>query len=194
MRTLLLCKAIIILAALCYFQIQLNADLKGQLDGYKARYNQLQLSQASAEGALEGLQLSSYTQQLRLINSLADNQSKVKELLRMVQQKDFLIQSMTRGRVCTVTAYSPTVAQTDSTPFITANNKRVRPGIVAVSRDLFANGWKFGRKIYIKDYGVYTIDDLMNKRLRNSVDIFMFDTKKALQFGKKKIRAYLLGA
>lgn len=194
MRVLLLCKVIIILAAVCYFQYQLNSEMQSHLEGYKARYKQLQLSQASAEGSLEGLQLSSYTQQLRLINSLADNQSKVKELLRMVQQKDFMIQSMTRGRVCTISAYSPTVSQTDSTPFITANNKRVRDGIVAVSRDLFSSGWKFGRKIYIKDLGVFTIDDLMNKRMRNSVDIFMFDTKEALQFGRKKLRAYLLGA
>ncbi|GAB7082268.1 3D domain-containing protein [Megalodesulfovibrio paquesii] len=194
MRTLLLCKAILILGVICYFQYRLNQELETQLEGYRASYNQLQLAQASTEGALEGLQLSSYTQQLKLINSLADNKSKVTELLRMVQQKDFLIQSMTRGRVCTVTAYSPTVGQTDDTPFTTANNKRVRDGIVAVSRDLFANGWNFGRKIYIKDHGVYTIDDLMNERMRNSLDIFMFDTETALKFGKRQIRAYLLGA
>lgn len=194
MRTLLFCKAIIILAALGYFQYQHNKTLEAQLEDYKTRYNQLQLAQAGAEGALEGLQLSSYTQQLMLINSLADNKSKVTELLRMVQQKDFIIQSMTRGRVCTISAYSPTVGQTDDTPFITANNKRVRDGIVAVSRDLFANGWNFGRKIYIKDLGVYTIDDLMHERMRNSLDIFMFDTDSAIKFGKKQARAYLLGA
>ena len=36
----------------------------------------------------------------------------------------------------TITAYSPRKGETDNTPFITASNKRVREGIIALSRDL----------------------------------------------------------
>lgn len=102
------------------------------------------------------------------------------------------IQNLRRKRVLTVTAYSPRRGETDSTPFRTASNRKVRRGIVAVSRDLFDNGWVFGKKVYIKNYGIYTIDDLMASFKRNQVDIFMFETRKALHFGKKKLEVYLL--
>lgn len=95
-------------------------------------------------------------------------------------------------RIVKVTAYSPRSSETDSTPFITAYNTKVRPGIIAVSRDLFAKGWTFGRKVYIKSLGVFTIEDLMARRKKNQVDIFIPETTKALSFGKKNLEAYLL--
>ena len=95
-------------------------------------------------------------------------------------------------RTLTVTAYSPERNQTDDTPNITATNNRVRPGIVAVSRDLFDKGWVFGKKVYIKGMGIFTIDDLMHQRKRNQVDIFMPDTSQALEFGRQQRDVYLL--
>jgi len=91
-----------------------------------------------------------------------------------------------------VTAYSPRKAETDSTPYITASMTKVKHGIVAVSRDLFEQGLVFGKKVYIEGYGIYTIEDLMNERFTNRIDIFMFDTRKALKFGKKKLVVALL--
>lgn len=102
------------------------------------------------------------------------------------------IQSLTPKRTLTVTAYSPRIRETDGTPYNTASNRRVREGIVAVSRDLFDNGWVFGKKVYIKQLGVFTIDDLMSGEKKNQLDIFMSDTKAALKFGKRKMEAYLL--
>ncbi|WP_051261624.1 3D domain-containing protein [Desulfovibrio inopinatus] len=92
----------------------------------------------------------------------------------------------------TVTAYSPRPQETDDTPGITASNTRVREGIVAVSRDLFRQGWVFGKKVYIKNHGVFTISDLMNKRKQKSMDIFMHNTNKALEFGRRKLEVILL--
>lgn len=97
-----------------------------------------------------------------------------------------------RVRRLTVTAYSPREVETDSDPFITASMQPVREGGVAVSRDLFYAGWVFGRKIYIEGYGIFVITDLMHSRKKEQIDIFMFNTKKALKFGKKKIRIALL--
>ncbi len=102
------------------------------------------------------------------------------------------ILDLKRTRKLTVTAYSPRVGETDDSPFHTASNKRVRQGIVAVSRDLFDAGWVFGKKVYIKNHGLFTIDDLMAARKRNQIDIFMFDTGAATAFGRQILEVHLL--
>ncbi len=73
----------------------------------------------------------------------------------------------------TVTGYNSVREQTDSTPRITAINTGCREGVVAVSRDLLERGWTFGSKIWIEGYGVYTIEDVMNSRHRNHIDIWL---------------------
>jgi len=83
----------------------------------------------------------------------------------------------------TVTAYSSTVAQTDSTPFITASNKMVRDGIVANNLLAFGTNVKlpelFGNKIF-------QVEDRMAKRKGNyHVDIWFESTKDAIEFGIK---------
>lgn len=89
----------------------------------------------------------------------------------------------------TVTAYNAEVAQTDSTPFITASNKRVREGIVALSRDLERDyGLTWGDKVYIIGIGEFEFQDRMNRRFKKRVDIFMWSKRRALKFGKKKAK------
>jgi hypothetical protein len=52
-----------------------------------------------------------------------------------------------------VTAYNPVRSQTDGSPFITASNKRVRDGMIALSRDLERDlGFRFGDTVYL--YGI----------------------------------------
>lgn len=97
-------------------------------------------------------------------------------------------------RTLTVTAYSPRPIETDGNPLQTASSKRVREGIVAVSRDLFQRGWSFGKKVYVEDHGVFIIDDLMSSSKKQCIDIFMFNTDKALEFGKKRLAVVLLEA
>ena len=90
------------------------------------------------------------------------------------------------GETVVVTAYSPSIGQCDSTPFITASNTRVRKGIVALSRDLEKRyGLKFGDEIRLRGLGVYEFADRMHKRWRNKVDVFMWEKGKAVKFGKK---------
>ena len=102
--------------------------------------------------------------------------------------------------IVTVTTYSPTVEQTDSTPLITASGFEINPKnpkrqrIVAVSRDL-KKKYKFGKKIRItgigKLSGTYTVRDVMNKRYRNRVDILIGEDDKQTSFRKAKLYAVI---
>jgi 3D (Asp-Asp-Asp) domain-containing protein len=92
----------------------------------------------------------------------------------------------------TVTAYNADPAQTDSDPDIAASMRRVRPGTIAVSRDLFDRGWVFGRKVRLEGIGIYEINDLMAPRHSRAIDIFIHSNSQALAFGKRRIKAALL--
>ena len=80
-----------------------------------------------------------------------------------------------------ITAYSSTVSQTDSTPFITASNKYVEDGIVA------NNLLPFGTKIRFPElYGdkVFVVEDRMHRRKDdNRFDIWFNSYDDAVQFG-----------
>lgn len=95
-------------------------------------------------------------------------------------------------RTVTVTAYNPTTSQCDEDPLIAASMRKVRSGTIAVSRDLFDQGWVFGRKVRIEGLGIFEINDLMNKRFTQRIDIFMWDEDQARQFGKKNVKVALL--
>ena len=95
-------------------------------------------------------------------------------------------------RKLTVTAYTASRNETDSTPQITAAITKVKPYDVAVSRDLFWRGWAFGKKIYIEGHGVFRIVDLMNPRYRERVDIYLGTKKAARKFGKRELLVALL--
>lgn len=100
-------------------------------------------------------------------------------------------QSRTIKNVMTVlaTAYSSTPDQTDSSPFITAWNTRVRDGIVA------ANFLPFGTKIKIPDiYGdkIFVVEDRMNRRYWHVVDVWFPDRASAKEFGVKRVTIQIL--
>ena len=100
--------------------------------------------------------------------------------------------------IVSVTTYSPTIEQTDSTPLITASGYKINPAnpkrqrIIAVSRDL-KRKYKFGKKVRItgigKLSGTYTIRDVMNKRFKNRVDILIGEGDKQTSFKNAKLYA-----
>lgn len=92
----------------------------------------------------------------------------------------------------TVTAYSPIVEECDDTPFITAFNKRVKEGTIAISRDLEKMGWRVGDKISLGDLGVFVVWDRMHPRWSNRVDIFFHDSTTAKKFGRQDVMAVKL--
>ena len=96
----------------------------------------------------------------------------------------------------TLTTYSPTEGETDSTPHLTASGFKIdknnpkRHRIIAVSRDL-KKKWPFGTKVRIKNAGkyngVYTVKDVMNKRHENRIDILIGEDDKQTKIKNVKI-------
>ncbi|PIQ74992.1 MAG: hypothetical protein CO001_00800 [Candidatus Portnoybacteria bacterium CG_4_8_14_3_um_filter_40_10] len=89
----------------------------------------------------------------------------------------------------TVTAYSSTPDQTDSSPFITAKGTQVRDGIVA------CNFLKFGTKIKLPEiYGdkIFVVEDRMAIYNSHKIDVWMETRAEAIQFGIKHLTVEIL--
>lgn len=84
-----------------------------------------------------------------------------------------------------VTAYSSTTDQCDDSPFITASNKRVYDGLIAV------NFLPFGTKVKLPDCFAdkeFTVDDRMHPRFSNRVDVWMRTRQQAKEFGVRHLK------
>ncbi len=83
-----------------------------------------------------------------------------------------------------VTAYTSEVAQCDTSPCITANGFNV---CTHNEEDVIASNFlKFGTKVRIPElFGdrIFTVQDRMNTRFPNHVDVWMKDHAQAIQFG-----------
>lgn len=115
-------------------------------------------------------------------NSHINDMINIKYDLSKVEYTKLLLKDIT------ITSYNNEQNQTDSTPNITASNRLVYEGSIAISRDLKTKyNLKFGDIVYIPNFKTYyVIEDLMNKRFKNSVDIFKFDKNESLKIGKLK--------
>jgi 3D (Asp-Asp-Asp) domain-containing protein len=102
------------------------------------------------------------------------------------------------GRTYNVTAtvYQAVPGQTDGSPFITADNSRIRPRYgshtrwLALSPDLLKQGggrFHYGDKVQVSRVspqldGVYTVHDTMNRRHRHRIDILTHRREKLSVF------------
>ena len=89
----------------------------------------------------------------------------------------------------TLTAYSSTFFECDSSPFITASGTHVRDGVVA------ANFLPFGTKIKIPDiFGdkIFVVEDRMARRFHYRVDIWMPKYEMAKRFGVRYARIVIV--
>ena len=85
-----------------------------------------------------------------------------------------------------VTAYSPDPKETDNSPYINASNKVVADGTCALSPNIEARyGYKFGQLVTVYGIGIFIFTDRTNAKLNDTVDIFFFNKKKCLDFGRK---------
>lgn len=139
---------------------------------------------AEKNSEIEGLK-----QQLSLAKFTASARKKLAEEARILQKA---VNQKREVLKVTVTAYNPVEEQCDEDPFIAASMRPVRAGTVAVSRDLFDQGWVFGKKIRIEGLGIFEINDLMNARFSRRIDVFMWDESEARRFGKRTSKAALL--
>lgn len=95
----------------------------------------------------------------------------------------------------TITAYSPSSYITDSTPFEVASGKIVKPHeleqlhYIAISRDIKERfNLEWGDIIYIG----FEIQDTMNKRIKNTIDVFTRNLQIARAFGKQKRKIIIM--
>lgn len=89
----------------------------------------------------------------------------------------------------TITAYSSEVAQTDSTPFITASGTRVREGVVA------ANWLPIGTRVRIPElFGeqVFIVEDRMHRRHTDRLDVWFAAKTQAVNFGVRRAQVEIL--
>lgn len=92
----------------------------------------------------------------------------------------------------TLSAYTPDPCENWGDASETAFGTKPVIGTIAVSQDLYKKGWKKGRKVRVVGHGVYKINDLMHKRHKKKIDIFMLSKKKARKFGVQKAKVILL--
>ena len=90
------------------------------------------------------------------------------------------------------TGYSSSVRETDSTPFITAHNTATRTGIMAMSRDLLTRytpgaPFTFGDRVHVTGLGDFLVEDSMNARWNNRIDLWFPSRLEALRFGVNEV-------
>lgn len=93
------------------------------------------------------------------------------------------------SRWVTVTAYSSTVDQCDSSPFITASGTHVRDGVIATNLLAFGTKVKFPSMYGDK---IFTVEDRMNARYTNRADIWFSTREAAKQFGVRKLEMVIV--
>lgn len=108
----------------------------------------------------------------------------------------------------TATAYTSLSSQTDNSPYITATGARTRLGIIAVSRDLLGP-LPYGSRVKLQDLGsfdrsdgrrfnnlladrVFVVEDTMNMRWRNRIDVWLPDQGTVVRFGIRRMKLTVL--
>jgi 3D (Asp-Asp-Asp) domain-containing protein len=91
------------------------------------------------------------------------------------------------SRVVHATAYNAVEGQTDSTPKVCAWGDRIKPGVVAVSRDLERLGLTRGQEVYIEGLGKLVVLDRTNSNRKNQIDIYMESYTQAVSFGVQDV-------
>jgi 3D (Asp-Asp-Asp) domain-containing protein len=90
------------------------------------------------------------------------------------------------------TGYSSSIWETDMTPFITAANTPTRTGIMAMSRDLLTRytpdaPFSFGDRVHVPGLGDFLVEDSMNARWDNRIDVWFPSRLEALRFGVREV-------
>ena len=122
-----------------------------------------------------------------MINSVVSEEMVVDEIIEKKKLPYDLV---------TVTTYTISEGQTDSTPLITASGYKLdsinpkKQKVIAISRDL-KRKYKFGQKVRVKGAGkldgIYTVRDLMARRWTKKIDILINPEDKGNKITKVKL-------
>lgn len=97
----------------------------------------------------------------------------------------------------TITSYRSVPEATDSSPYVTSTGERVGSHGVAVSQDLLkSKKLKYGDWLYLEGVGFRKVNDCMNIRYKNRLDVWVPNYEKEKEFDRKfrgkKIRVFLI--
>lgn len=96
--------------------------------------------------------------------------------------------------ILTVTSYRPIPAQTDASPTWTSIGDRTTKFGCAVSQDLLKSGVvHYGDVLLIEGYGYRIVNDTMNPRHTNHVDMLVFTRDEERAIGTRHLKIYVLG-
>ena len=124
------------------------------------------------------------------IASLKQHEAMVKDSMAIyIEEMAAALDLFTEGHPLVFTAYNAMVSQTDDTPNITASNKEIFPGVLALSRELitrygYGGDIQYGDKVWM--VVPMQVEDTMNKRWRGRGDVYMLDYDEARQFGRRE--------
>lgn len=91
----------------------------------------------------------------------------------------------------TVTSYRSVPEQTDDSPFYTSIGEHVHKNGVAVSQDMLKSGVvKYGDVLYIEGIGFKVVNDVMNARHKNHLDIWVETYEQEKAIGVRKLVVY----
>jgi 3D (Asp-Asp-Asp) domain-containing protein len=128
--------------------------------------------------------------------TLIEDQTQVNKKLRFFLSEAFDTEYVSQPvytKKVTATAYTAREAETNSEPWITANGRPSRVGGLAVSRDLEVLGINLGDMVVIKGMGLFRVEDRMNKRFTNRIDILHANLKAARIFAKQELEIMWIG-
>ena len=100
--------------------------------------------------------------------------------------------------ILTATSYRPVPAQTkpectSRDHCRTANNENVSELGVAVSQDFLDSGrLHYGDCLYIDGVGFRVVNDCLNRRYKESVDVFVYTLKEERAFGVRHLKVWLI--
>jgi 3D (Asp-Asp-Asp) domain-containing protein len=145
------------------------------------------------ERAYQSLDLASAAETTFLRSSLSELLAERTRLTDVLLDAGYTIRSNGDVTVKVVaTGYSSSIYETDSTPFTTASNTRTRNGILALSRDLLRRytpgaPFGFGDRVHVTGLGEFVVEDSMNQRWNNRIDIWFPSRLQALRFGVREV-------
>ncbi len=95
----------------------------------------------------------------------------------------------------TVTSYRSVPSQTDNSPLYTSIGEHVCADGIAVSQDILKqNKLKYGDWVFVTGVGLKRVNDTMNPRWRNRMDVWVGSKEEEKAFFKKykisKFRVY----
>lgn len=93
----------------------------------------------------------------------------------------------------TLTSYQPIPEQTDGSPTWTSIGDRTSKFGCAVSQDLLRSGRvSYGDVLLIDGFGYRIVNDTMNARIRNGVDLLVFTHAEEKKIGVRHVTVHVL--